>query len=221
MSGDDPSRAWQAILNLASAPKEAVPFVQKQLKPMAAPDDKQIAQWIKALDAEGFQEREDATEALVRAGRSAEAAVRKALDQAPSAEAKQRMQSILEKLSGNKGPNMEEVRAIRGVEVLERIGTPESAEGAGGSRQGDAMDRRPRRPDGAGADQDCAVRESRWPTVSAQRYCNVPEGRLYTSPGRSASRVIPTAHSLAGARRAGVSRQIFFGNSREPCWYWV
>jgi hypothetical protein len=126
VSSEDAPRAWQAILTLAASPKEAVPFVQKQLKPTAAPDAKQIAKWIADLDAEAFQEREDATEALVRAGKAAEEAVKKALANKPSAEAKQRLEFIVSKMSGTLGPNMEEVRATRAVEVLEKIGTPEA-----------------------------------------------------------------------------------------------
>ncbi|HKI30698.1 MAG TPA: hypothetical protein VKA46_02315 [Gemmataceae bacterium] len=126
LAGEDSARAWQAILNLTSAPKETVPFVQKQLKPTGAPDAKHIAKLIADLDAEAFQERESATEELVRAGKTVEEAVKKALDNKPSAEAKQRLEFVLSKLSGNLGPNMEEVRAARAVEVLEKIGTPEA-----------------------------------------------------------------------------------------------
>jgi WD40 repeat protein len=126
VSGEDASRAWQAILTLAASPKEAVPFVRKQLKPEAAPEAKQVAKWIADLDAEAFQEREDATEALVRAGAAAEDAVRKALGGKPSAEARQRLEFIVSKMSGSLGPNMEDVRATRAVEVLEKIGTPEA-----------------------------------------------------------------------------------------------
>jgi WD40 repeat protein len=126
VSGEDAARAWQAVLTLAASPKGAVPFVQKQLKPGAAPDAKQVAKWIADLDSEQFQEREDATEALVRAGKESEAAVKKALENKPSAEAKQRLEFVLSKMNGNLGPNMEDVRATRAVEVLEKIGTPEA-----------------------------------------------------------------------------------------------
>jgi WD40 repeat protein len=126
VSAEDGARAWQAVLTLAAAPKEAVPFVEKQLKPEAAPDAKAIDKLIAALDADGFQEREDATEALIRAGRAAEDAVKKALANKPSAEAKSRLEQVLAKLTGSAGPNMEEVRAARAVEVLEKIGTPEA-----------------------------------------------------------------------------------------------
>src|SRR5262249_4374387 len=87
---------------------------------------KQIAKLIADLDAEQFQEREDATDALVRAGPAVEEAVKKALASQPSAEVKTRLELILSKLSGGLGPNMEVVRAARAVEVLEKIGTPEA-----------------------------------------------------------------------------------------------
>jgi WD40 repeat protein len=126
LAGDDAPRAWQAILTLASAPKESLPFVKKQLEPATAPDPKQVARWIADLDAEQFQDREKATEELVHAGKAAEDAVRKALANKPTAEARQRLDFVLSKLSGTLGPSLEEVRASRAVELLEQIGTAEA-----------------------------------------------------------------------------------------------
>lgn len=126
LGGEDATRAWEAILALESAPKVAVPYVEKRLRPGAALDEKAITKLIGGLDAEAFQEREDATEALIRAGPAVEAAVKKALDAKPSAEAKQRLEFILSKLSGKLGPDLDEVRLVRGVEVLERAGTAEA-----------------------------------------------------------------------------------------------
>ncbi len=126
LADEDAGRAWRAILSLESAPKEAVPFVRKQLKPGAALDDKAVARLIGQLDAEDFQEREKATEELIHAGKAAEEAVKKALGSKPSAEAKQRLEFIQSKMAGKFGPDQDELRAARGVEVLERIGTPEA-----------------------------------------------------------------------------------------------
>jgi WD40 repeat protein len=126
IGGEDATRAWQAILALESAPKEVVPYLEKKLRAEAPPDEKGIAKLIAGLDSEEFQEREDATQALVRAGPTAEAAVKKALENKPSAEAKQRLEFILNKMSGKLGPDVEEVRVVRAVEVLERVGTPEA-----------------------------------------------------------------------------------------------
>jgi hypothetical protein len=126
LAGDDAPRAWQAILTLASAPKESLPFVKKQLEPGAAPDGKQLARWVADLDAEQFQDREKATEELVRAGKTAEDVLKKALANKPTAEARQRLDFILSKLNGTLGPNLEEVRAARAVELLEKVGSAEA-----------------------------------------------------------------------------------------------
>jgi WD40 repeat protein len=126
LAGDDAPRAWQAILTLASAPKEALPFVKKQLEPGAAPGAKQLARWIADLDAEQFADREKATEELVRAGKAAEDAVKKALANKPTAEARQRLDFVLSKLNGTLGPNPEEIRAARAVELLEKVGTADA-----------------------------------------------------------------------------------------------
>jgi WD40 repeat protein len=126
LGSENAARAWQAILAIESVPKEAVSFVQKQLKPGTALDEKGLAKLIAQLDAEEFQEREDATASLIRAGKAAEGAVKKALDGKPSAEAKQRLEFILTKMSGKLGPDIEEVLQVRGVELLERVGTAEA-----------------------------------------------------------------------------------------------
>jgi hypothetical protein len=67
-----------------------------------------------------------AADSRLRAGKAVEEAIKKVLDSKPSAEAKQRLEFVLSKMSGSLGPNMEEVRLVRGVEVLERVGTAEA-----------------------------------------------------------------------------------------------
>jgi WD40 repeat protein len=126
LSGEDSARAWQAILALSATPRETITFVQRQLQPSAAPDAARLAKFIADLDADEFQKRETATEDLVRAGKAAEDVVRKALASRPSAEAKQRLEFVLGKLKGDLGPNLQEVRAARAIEVLEKIGTAEA-----------------------------------------------------------------------------------------------
>ncbi len=56
-------------------------------------------------------------------GEDAVPVLRKALDSKPSEEARRRMESILRK---PRPPSPETVQVIRGVEVLEHIGTPEA-----------------------------------------------------------------------------------------------
>ncbi len=70
--------------------------------------------------------REKATQKLIGLGKAAEEAVRKNLTTNPTAEAKARLEQILKKASGGAAQNPELAHAVRAVEVLERIGTPEA-----------------------------------------------------------------------------------------------
>ncbi len=126
VSGADAARAWQAILALESMPKEAVPFVRKHLRGGTVLDEKAVASLIAQLDADDFQEREKATETLISAGKVAEDPLKKALTDNPSAETKRRLEVIQSKRNGKQGPEPDELRVVRGVEVLERIGTLEA-----------------------------------------------------------------------------------------------
>src|SRR5262249_22444607 len=62
---------------------------------------------------------------LANLGRSAEGALRKTLDENPSPELKGRIQNLLEKLDP-KEDDPEQIRLLRAIEVLERLGTPEA-----------------------------------------------------------------------------------------------
>src|SRR5262249_604692 len=119
------ARAYRAIRVLAAAPEPTVSLLQKQLQPAAAPDPKQLARLIGALDADEFAVREKAMRTLENLGTSARPALRKALDGKPSAEARQRVERLLERpdtLALTAG----ELGTWRGIEVLEHIGTPEA-----------------------------------------------------------------------------------------------
>ncbi|HKI35628.1 MAG TPA: hypothetical protein VKA46_27475 [Gemmataceae bacterium] len=103
----------------------SAPCVRQNLKPGASLDAKGIAKLIAGLDADEFQQRGQATEELIGAGKVLEAPLKAALGTNPSAEAKRCLDFILSQRSGKLGRDSEEVRAVRGVEVLVRIGTPE------------------------------------------------------------------------------------------------
>ncbi len=61
---------------------------------------------------------------LLAAGADAADALRKALANDPSTEARRRIESLLNRL--DKGGDPEHLRALRAIEVLERIGTPQA-----------------------------------------------------------------------------------------------
>jgi hypothetical protein len=126
LAGADPEEAADAIGYLASAPaanQRTVPFLRKAVKAALPPDAERLRRLIADLDSDRFDVREKAQGELERIGEDAVPALRKALDSKPSAEARRRMKSILER---PRTPSPETVQAIRAVEVLEKIGTPDA-----------------------------------------------------------------------------------------------
>jgi RNA polymerase sigma factor (sigma-70 family) len=120
LGGADAARARRALWTLASAPQQAVPFLEARLRPVSASEPEQVARLIAGLDDDRFTVREQATAALERLGPAAEPALRKALAGRPTAEVRRRAQRLLEKLEKD-GPAL---RLQRAVSVLECINTP-------------------------------------------------------------------------------------------------
>jgi WD40 repeat protein len=124
--GDDAGKAYQGVLKLAAAPKQSVPFLRDQLKPVAAPDVKELSRLIRDLDSDDFEERSAATTALEKLGVLAEPALEKTLTGPPiTLEMRRRIEALLGKLVGG-ALSTEQVRQVRAVEALEEIGTPEA-----------------------------------------------------------------------------------------------
>jgi RNA polymerase sigma factor (sigma-70 family) len=130
--------AYRALTALVLAPEQAIPYLARRLRPVAArsPEERRrTARLIADLDADEFDVREKATAELKRLGESAEPALRVAAAGHPSPELLQRAESLLRELE--KSPEGKEwLRLSRAVEVLEWAGTPEArkalAEMAGG-----------------------------------------------------------------------------------------
>src|SRR5262249_31366158 len=125
LSAADGEAAYRAVLQLAGAPQQAVPYVKRHVgRTEAKGVDKLIAQ----LDDDEFEKREKATEELIALGRAAGRAVRRAAETG-RAEARARAASILERLT--KGDTDDQLRrralqGLRALEVLELAGTPEA-----------------------------------------------------------------------------------------------
>ncbi len=127
--GDGDARAaHKAMRRLAAAPGEAVALVTKHVRPddgKGAGDE--VARLIAALDDDSFDVRQDAHKQLAAMGKSVEEPLRKALGAGPSAEMKRAVEDLLDKLKDKgQGPPPESLRALRAVEVLEDLGTPEA-----------------------------------------------------------------------------------------------
>jgi hypothetical protein len=82
-----------------------------------------LARWITDLDDNRFEVRERAAGELEKAGASAVGALRKALENRPTLEVRQRATQIVAKQSQL---SPERLRQLRAVEVLEHIGTLEA-----------------------------------------------------------------------------------------------
>jgi RNA polymerase sigma factor (sigma-70 family) len=121
LGSDDAARAYRALRTLAASPRESVEFLKHRLRPVAPADDKQVARLLADLDGDDFAAREKAMRELERLGESAATELHKALTSNPSLEIKRRIEQLLEK-----APGPEQVRQVRAVEALERMGTPEA-----------------------------------------------------------------------------------------------
>lgn len=140
LAGGDAVKANRAIALLVRHPKLAVPFLQERLKPTVAVDAQQVEKLVNDLSSKEADAVKQATDELMKLAELAEPALRKALAANPAAEVKQRIEKLLQALTGAIVP-AEQLRVLRQVEILERIGMPEArqvlealAKGAPGSR---------------------------------------------------------------------------------------
>jgi hypothetical protein len=127
LASDNPATAFRAAYTLAGAPEQAVAFLKPRLKPaQILPEEaERLGQLIADLDASQFAARQRATHELAKLGRSAELALRRALEERPPLEVRQRLERLLVQLR-TAPPSPEQLLADRSVEVLERIGTTEA-----------------------------------------------------------------------------------------------
>jgi hypothetical protein len=118
-------KARQDMVAMIHVPEKAVPFLKLHVKPVPRPDAKQIAQWLADLDSRSFKTRDKALGHLEEQGELATAAIdRKLAEKNLSADVRRSLEGLARRpktvLSGA------ELRTVRAIEVLERVGTPEA-----------------------------------------------------------------------------------------------
>ena len=125
LAGEDSAKAYTAILQMLTTPKETTELIAGRLKPMVKLDGKQIEQFVADLDSEEFAVRKAAGIELQKLGEIAEPYLKKALENKPPLEVKQRIEELLNKieLSAVTG---DQLRGSRCIELLEKLATPES-----------------------------------------------------------------------------------------------
>jgi RNA polymerase sigma factor (sigma-70 family) len=128
LQSKDATAAFNAIQELGASPARAAPYLGERLRPHVPADTKLVAGLIGELDSDAFETRAKAARRLEElGGADVIAACRKELAGKPSAEARRRLDEIVQKLSRKwRNPAGGELRTLRALEVLERIGTPEA-----------------------------------------------------------------------------------------------
>jgi hypothetical protein len=122
LAGEDDEAAYQAVRTLSATASQSIPLLHKRVRPVVA---EAVVRWLAELDDDQFAVREKATEELAQLGKFVEGSVRKALEDPPSVEARRRMLRLLNKIE-TISFSPERARALRALEVLERIGSTQS-----------------------------------------------------------------------------------------------
>jgi hypothetical protein len=152
LAGEDAARAYRALQAMAAVGPQSVPFLKGRLRPSAVAVDRQrLARLIADLDSDRFAVREEATAGLENLGELAEPALARALEGGPAPEARRRIEWLRERIAEQRGrtPAAEPLRALRGVELLEQIGTPEARTVLGALARGTSEARLTREAKGA------------------------------------------------------------------------
>jgi len=123
--GQDAVKAYRALGILAAAPPQVLPLLRDTLRPAAALPAERLKKLIADLDDDDFGVREKATAELAKQGSAAESALRRALAGKPSAELRQRGEQLLRQARALV-VLPDRLRQVRGLELLERLGTAEA-----------------------------------------------------------------------------------------------
>jgi hypothetical protein len=120
LASRDAAIGFRAIRTLITAPDDAVRLLRERLKPESALDATVLRRLLGELESPDFATRERATKEISDAVGNVEPAIRKALTESRSPEARRRLKVVLSHVGK---PSPETLRAVRGVEALEVIGS--------------------------------------------------------------------------------------------------
>ena len=125
LGGDDASKAFDAICALATAPDKALPLLEKILARARPMDAKQVQAWIGQLESASYIVREKASKELEKLGDAVEKPLLDALVAGMALEKRRRIEMLLDKINRLPVPS-NELRDLRALEVLEKIGAPQA-----------------------------------------------------------------------------------------------
>jgi RNA polymerase sigma factor (sigma-70 family) len=127
LASNDARTAGEAIERLVLSPKQALPFLAKQLKPAAAVEPKVIKQLLVEVDSGEFNARQKALAELVRIGEQVLPLIDEMLAKQPPLDTQQRLKAVQAKLAPGQLA-AERVQVVRAIEVLERMGGAQAQE---------------------------------------------------------------------------------------------
>ncbi|MBS0208528.1 MAG: hypothetical protein JSS27_06190 [Planctomycetes bacterium] len=110
---------------LIATGSDVVPFLRERVRPATAVDPALVTELIGRLDAPKFTDRQRATLELERFDRIVEPALRLAMQELPSAEARRRVQRLLDRMDGPH-TDPDRAREMRAVEALARMNEPDA-----------------------------------------------------------------------------------------------
>jgi RNA polymerase sigma factor (sigma-70 family) len=125
LAGADAARADQAIQDLSASGGQSLPYLRNHLQPASAPGAQRVERLIADLGSGRFTEREQAMQRLEQLGCLAEPALRQALAARPALEVRRRIEQLLDNLD-RPITDAETLRALRAIEVLERMGSADA-----------------------------------------------------------------------------------------------
>jgi RNA polymerase sigma factor (sigma-70 family) len=124
LASADARKAHAALWRMFAAPDRAVPFLAARLRPAAPVPADEIQKLLADLDSAQYERREAASRQLADFGEAAEPALEEALKPDPPVEKRRRVEQLLAVPRVVRIP--EQLRALRAVEALERIGNAEA-----------------------------------------------------------------------------------------------
>ncbi|HUU21756.1 MAG TPA: WD40 repeat domain-containing protein, partial [Phycisphaerae bacterium] len=119
--------AWRAAGRLIAAGDRAADFLKGRLKPAQPIDPVRLGRLLAELDDTQYATREKAQKELRTIGRDALPAMREALRKTQSLEVRSRLRMLVDELDTFTNNTPEEMRRIRALSVLERIGSRRAA----------------------------------------------------------------------------------------------
>jgi RNA polymerase sigma factor (sigma-70 family) len=125
LTRDDAGVAYQAIRRLVASPAATVAHFREKLAPAPSIELTKLRELVSNLDDSKFEIRQQALHQLERIAVSAAIQLRAELAAAKSAEVRQSIQRLLDRLNE---PTPELLRTVRSIEVLEHIATPAARE---------------------------------------------------------------------------------------------